>query len=174
MPVKREQIERLKKERGENPVGLKIEHQQTPEQQEQADRREEERASGDEWDRPPGFKNEDDTVITYEEVMERARQRVSAQLVGFDPLIIVAVIAAVIQLLGLKKSNERTAQAVQDACNRRPFGCLVRLHLALSRQGVPAKDRAKAAAALLDVGKAATFNEVVAFCDCCNVLDPEG
>lgn len=108
--------------------------------------------------------------MTFDEAMEEIGKRFSSQLVGFDPTIIISIISAIIQLLGNKRSSERTAQAVQDCCKKKPFAALVRLNLFMQRQGIPFRQRFQAAEVALQIGREAKFEEIVAFCNCCDTL----
>jgi hypothetical protein len=113
-------------------------------------------------------------ITPSEQTFEELGKRLQAKLVGFDPLTIISIIVAAIEILTSKMENEREATSVQDCCKRRPIRTHVLLQRELARQGVPILQRGRAATALLDIGKEAKQAEVAAFCNCCGPFVNKG
>ncbi len=103
--------------------------------------------------------------LTYDQMMDEAKKRFEKQLVGFDPAIIIAIISAIMQLLGGKKSKGQSDESIQSCCKRKGFGTRVLLNYYLTKQGIPNHVLNSAIDAAFNVGSNATAQEFKTTCN---------
>lgn len=104
--------------------------------------------------------------MTAEEAAEECRNRLAAKLpVGFSPLLILAIISAIFQVLNYCKASAAEVK-------RRRSHVLTRLclHRALRDEGFKplSEEMALAKSAVDDLANEATEEEISAFQQCCN------
>lgn len=104
--------------------------------------------------------------MSPEQACTECHKRLSAKLPGFDPTIIIAIITAILKMIGVCGASptevKRQAGAYEVLTH-------LRLRRALREEGIrPLSPEMNAAVkAAIEIGDEATITELESFCKCC-------